>query len=151
MAVDPWLVFALLIGGFLVVGTLVTYAYWRLTRPPPGTAPEDPAAAWREEATALVREVREVATRPGPVDQDALDRQVLPLAYRLRGHARGAPPGVDDGLTADLFALGTACYRIGMDHSPQRAARTGVFVEDLLADLADDAADLERALDSAEG
>lgn len=116
---------------------------------PAGDGTADAAAEWRAEAAALAREVQAVAeTDDAYTDADRLARQLVPLSAELKGHARVAPPAVDSATVEQVFALGSDCYEIGMEHSPGRAARTGEFLEVRLVGLRSDAAGLEASLTS---
>ncbi|MEF8757540.1 MAG: hypothetical protein V5A33_04820 [Halobacteriales archaeon] len=114
---------------------------------PPRDGTADAAAEWRAEAASLAREVQAVAeTDDAYTDADRLARQLVPLSAELKGHARVAPPAVDSATVEQVFALGSDCYEIGMEHSPGRAARTGEFLEVRLVGLRADAAGLETSL-----
>ena len=106
-------------------------------------------ADWLGEARRLTREVQAVAATDGVVDdRDRLASQLVPLAAELEGHARRAPPDVDAEVVDALFALGSACYDLGMGTSFSAEARTGVFLEDRLDRIAADAAALEERLEA---
>jgi hypothetical protein len=107
-----------------------------------------PATTWRMEAAELAQEVQEVAdTGEAPVaDRDRLARQLVPLSAKLKSHSRGAPPAVDGELVEGVYALGIDCYEVGMEHSRSAEARTGVILEERLAELRRNAAALETTL-----
>ncbi|MFB6354088.1 MAG: hypothetical protein ABEJ92_08390 [Halobacteriales archaeon] len=140
--VVPGVAFALGLNALVVAGLLVAVviAARRLET-------DEPAGRWAVEAAALARAVRETAGHDGPVDHDRLQREVLPLAARLRGHARAAPPAADPRAVRSLRELADDCYALGMEHTTRRAARTGVFVEEQLEGLADDADALATRLE----
>lgn len=112
-------------------------------------AAADAAAVWRAEAAALARDVQAVADTDDTIaDTERLARQLVPLSAELKAHARDAPPAVEARTVEQVFALGTDCYEIGMEHTPSLEARTGEFFEDRLARLQADAATLEGTVDS---
>lgn len=144
--VEPGVTFAAAINAAVVVlllGALVL-AYRRLT----GGDTEAADEAWFDEAISLAREVQETAGNvEEPVDHDRLQRDILPLASRLRGHARAAPTAVDARIPRQLHALSVDCYALGMEHTTRRAARTGVFIEEELDALRADAVTLEATIE----
>lgn len=124
----------------LLGGALAIAAYLVLDRRPAGGRSEGARVAnWHAEAASLAMEVRAAAEALESGSED-VSRRLLPLATRLRSHARSAPPGADGYLVKRLHDLGTRCYEIGMEHTTDRAVRTGVFLEDRLERLDDDAA-----------
>lgn len=108
------------------------------------------AAEWRREAAGLAREVQQVC-EPSVAHDEAADvgRRFLPLASRLRSHARAAPSGVDGRHVEALHDLGTACHTLGVEYAPSRAARTGVFLADRIERLDADAAAFREGLPEA--
>lgn len=105
------------------------------------------ATDWRREAATLAREVRQACEPSIDHDADAeVGRRFLPLASRLRNHARSAPAGVDGRHVEQLHDLGTACHTLGVEYAPSRAARTGVFLADRIEGLDADAASFLEAL-----
>lgn len=103
--------------------------------------------AWEAEAESLAREVQAIAAADGAIDPDAVRSRLVPLSAKLRGHARSAPTAVDDGAIELAEELGRQCYTVGMGHSLERAARTGVFLPDRLDALEETAVRLETAVE----
>ncbi|MFC4358298.1 hypothetical protein ACFO0N_10105 [Halobium salinum] len=143
LAVDPLPVaFVLGLAAVLcaVVGVVHVVAF---------SGPSRTATEWRAEASALTAEVEAAAEAAEPERWAAGEttqrpRRLVPLASRLQGHLRGAPPAVDPGLTQALFELSMDCQSVGFE-TARRGATTLDAMEDLEA-VADDAAALGRRL-----
>lgn len=147
--VSPGIVFVVLLNGLILVAGLLVYGYWRVHRTGDATEQPDPVEGWYKQAASLAREVQRTAESPeGPVDLDRMQRQVIPLSGRIQGHTRAAPAGVEERLVQDLYDLGVECYKVGMEHTTREAARTGVFLEDKLEELREDAEEVEAAISS---
>lgn len=142
--VTPGVGFAVLINAIVLLGGLALVAVVALRRRERAAA--DPVDDWYDEAATLVREVETTADRDGVVAGDAVRRRVIPLSARLQGHARTAPGDVDDDLVRDVYGLGTACYRVGMEHTPRDVVVHGRFIGEELDRLADEAAALGARL-----
>lgn len=137
----PWAVF--LVDAAVVLVAVAAAAY--LLRSRGGDDPSD-VAAWHEGAGELAREVQSAATAvERPVDPDRVSRRLLPLSSRIQGHVRAAPASVETAVYRGLFELGVACQRVALEHRPVGTSPDGVFLEDRLASLADEAAALEAA------
>lgn len=144
LAVDPLpLAFVLGLAAVLcaVVGVVHVVAF---------SGPSQTAAEWRAEASTLAGEVRTAAAageaeRWGRVQSR---RRLVPLASRLQGHLRSAPPAVDPGVSQALFELSLDCQSAGFETTG--TAPTLDAVEELEAVEADAAA-LERRLSTATG
>lgn len=142
---DPGIGFAFVLHSLLLIGAVAALAYLYVARSKE-SAPDDRLEEWHDEASSLAREVQEVADASPPIDRERVQRAVLPLSYRLEGHARDAPREVDEEVIRGLYELGAACYELGMEHRRLEATRTGVFFEDKLDDLRTGAEKLERAI-----
>ncbi len=148
--VPPGVMFAFALTALFFGAVALLAAYWWLTRATDGEeAASDPVEDWHREAVALAQTVQKVAKASASVaDHDRIQRRVIPLAERIKGHARSAPSGVEDRLVGDLHDLGVACYKIGMEHTVWEAARTGEFLEERLDELGAAAADFEAKVES---
>lgn len=104
-----------------------------------------PDATWYDRTGALAAEVRRTAADLDSAPYGSVQRRFIPLASRLRGQARRAPDDVEDALLVELNALATDCQALGMEYSRSEAIRSGVFLEDRLADLEREAASVEAA------
>lgn len=125
------------VANLVLVAVGIVAASLLLRRDADGTTATD----WRQEAAGLVSEVREACeSRTMHAEDTEVGRRFLPLASRLRSHARAAPAGVDGRRVEQLHELGTACHTLGVEYSPSRAARTGVFLADRIERLDADAA-----------
>lgn len=134
MSVHPGIGFAAFLNAFLLVALLgvLVFLYWRAMP----IHVDNRLEAWNEEATSLAREVQRTADDTNvPIDYDRLQRQLVPLASRLKGHARSAPRTVNERVTMELHELGMNCYKVGMEHSTIQGAQSGDFLEDRLDDL----------------
>lgn len=106
----------------------------------------DADASWTDEAAELAREIQRAAEPEGtPVDPDRVSRQLLPLAGRIQGHVHAAPASADAGLYRRLFELGLDCQRVAAGQSPHGGLTNGVFLEDRLDSLREEAAAVESA------
>ncbi len=143
-------VFAFAFTALLFGAVAVLAAYWWLTRATDGgEGVSDPVEDWHSEAVALAQTVQKVAgASTGVADHDRIQRRVIPLAERIKGHARSAPSGVEERLVGDLHDLGVACYKLGMEHTVREAARTGEFLEERLDELGSTAAEFEAKVES---
>jgi hypothetical protein len=127
----------------LVVG-LVGFVYLRFVAV--DSPADDAGSSWHDRTETLASEVRRAASDLGGAPRhDSAQRRVVPLASRLKRQARTAPADVDEDVLVGLNALAVDCQRLGMEYSRAEAARTGVFLEDRLTRLRDDAESLERA------
>lgn len=125
------------VANLLLVAVGLVAASLLLGRGSGGTTATD----WRREAAGLAREVQQACEAPAVHDVDAeVGRRFLPLASRLRSHARAAPTDVDGRHVEQLHELGTACHTLGVEYAPSTAARTGVFLADRIERLDADAA-----------
>lgn len=147
---SPGVAFAFALNGFILIALVLIYGYWRVTRSDGALESEgEPIEDWCEEATSLAREIQQTAEISEPlVDHDRVQRRLLPLSGRLKGHARAAPIEVEVTLVNDLHELGINCYIVGMEHTTFEAARTGVFLEDKLNELKTSAEEFESAVSS---
>ena len=138
----PWLVFFVdVVVLFVAVGVA---AYLLRTRWDGGSSDVE---GWREGASDLAREVRGIATGvERPADPDQVSRRLLPLAGRIQGHVRAAPPAVEEAVYRDLFELGVACQRVALEHRPVGTSPDGVFLEERLETLGREAAALEAGV-----
>lgn len=82
------------------------------------TAPED----WHEGVASLAGEVRDAVQRR-PVEPGRLRENVVPLANRLEGRTRSAPPEADEELLDAADGLSDACHRLVFEAAGAR--RTG--------------------------
>lgn len=143
----PGFVLVVALNVALLGGTSALVGYWWLRQSGRGAneSPERPEE-WRDEAVALAGEVQQaVETTDGVANRAGFRRTVVPLAGRIRSHARRAPDGVEPALVRRVFDLGVACYAIGMEHTTREAVRTGEFIPEKLDALRDRAAAVERA------
>jgi len=139
----PWVVF--LVDAALVLVAVGVAAYL-LGRRRDG-APSD-VDEWGDGARDLAREVREAASTAGrPADPDRVARRLLPLSSRIQGHVRAAPAAVEEGTYRGLFELGVACQRVALEHRPVGTSPDGVFLEDRLETLGNDAAALVAGIE----
>lgn len=142
----PVLLDAAVVGGLVVLVGIVA----RFEGPVAAAATPaatDGGAAWYDDGVALAREVQTVARdHDPPADFDRVQRDLLPLASRLKGHARTAARPVEGEHAMALHELGVACTDIAVGHSPVDASRTGVFLEDKLDALEEQAAAAEDVL-----
>lgn len=138
MSVNPGVGFAAVLNAILLFAALgvLAFLYWK-ARP---IRVDNRPQTWYVEAMALAREVQRTAdvsnTRD---DHDRIQRQLVPLANRLKGHSRSAPKEVDEQIVRQLHDLGVDCYMVGMEHSAIKAAQTGVFLEEKLDDIRESA------------
>lgn len=131
----------------ILVG-LAVFGYWVVART--GSEPEreaDRIDEWYREAMTLSRDVQAVTQDWGRgKDAERVQRRLMVVSERLRGHARTAPEGVNGRLVREVYDLGVGCYRIGMEHTTPGTARSGQFLEDELDDLEGRAKRLEDSV-----
>lgn len=141
MSAAPWAWAVFLLNAALVLAAAAVAAY--LLRSRDGDDPSD-VEAWHEGARDLAGEVRRAASSVDrPADRDRISRRLLPLSGRIQGHVRAAPGSVEAAAYRGLFELGVACQRVALEHRPIGTSLDGVFLEDRLEALADEAAALE--------
>lgn len=100
------------------------------------TAPED----WHEGVASLAGEVRAAVERR-PVEPGRLREDVVPLANRLEGRTRSAPPEADEELLEAVDGLSDACHRLTFEAG---SARRMGHLEARLDDLAAMAGEVQR-------
>ncbi len=88
------------------------------------SSPED----WHESVATLAGEVHD-AVEGRPVEVRRLREEVVPLANRLEGRTRSAPPGADEDLLEAIDGLTNACHRLAFEAAGAR--RTGRLQERL--------------------
>lgn len=76
--------------------------------------------SWEAEAAALAREVHDAVGE----DYRTAQRRLVPLASRIDGHLRAAPPDVDDRLLGRLHELGVECRAVSMEHPYRESSET---------------------------
>lgn len=140
----PGIQFAVLLNAVIFLVAILAYGYWRLSRRKRSRSAGGSAPEWYETTASLCREVRAIAAEETQRSRDDLQRELLPLASRLKGHARAAPAEVNDELVRDLFDLATDCYALSMEHTRLDAARSGDFLEDEVEKLEAQAAAVEQ-------
>lgn len=144
MAVVPGAWLLVVLNGAVLLVALGVAAYVLRHRAADASTRED----WRAGALDLAREVQRAAmAAERPADHDRVTRQLLPLAGRIHGHVRAAPPGVEEPVYRGLFELGVACQRVAVEHrSPPRVG--GPFLEDRLESLRADASALATMVEA---
>lgn len=140
----PGIQFAILLNAVILLVGILTYGYWRLSRQERSRSAAGSASEWYDTTVTLCREVRTMAAEETQRSRDDLQRELLPLASRLKGHARAAPPDANNQVVRGLFDLGTDCYALSMEHTRLDAARSGVFLEDKVQNLEEQAAAVEQ-------
>lgn len=145
MAGDPGVVFALVLNGAVLLVAVVVLSYWYWSRDAVSAGRTWAVQEWYATTAALARELREESDVEPGVNPEAARSRLLPLSYRLRGHVRRAPADVDEDVLRRAYTLAMDCYRFSVEHTLSEAARTGVFIEDKLNDVASSADTLAAA------
>ena len=93
------------------------------------TTPEE----WHEGVASLAGEVADAVERR-PVEPGQLREDVVPLANRLEGRTRSAPPEADEELLDAVDGLSDACHRLTFEAgSARRSGRLEGRLDDLEA------------------
>ncbi|MDY6765677.1 MAG: hypothetical protein SV377_08405 [Halobacteria archaeon] len=145
MAVGSWVALTIVLAEVIGVFVLLPiYVYRELTRVFQTENTQKAAEAWYEKAVSLAKEVQTVSeNKEMPVDRNRVQRRVLPLSNRLKGHARDAPRRADQTIVKRVHDVGVRCQRIGLGHPTQETVHTEVFIEEKLERLTEEAEELE--------
>ncbi|MFB6122871.1 MAG: hypothetical protein ABEJ78_05370 [Haloferacaceae archaeon] len=128
------LAFAYVLGVFGATGVVLYLARRRLR-----VARDEP---WEAEVRTLAAEVRTVTADVD--DFDTARRRLAPLASRIDGHARRAPPDADERLRRSVHELGAACRTFELEPAARPPGETSL---DARLDALDEAARaVERAV-----
>jgi hypothetical protein len=97
--------FAYVVGMFVSTGAVIYLAHRKMRVADDGT--------WTADTITLARDVRAATDYE---DFDEVQRRLVPLASRLDGHLRAAPPDADDRLRGLVRDLSVECRSVGMEH-----------------------------------
>lgn len=100
---SPGAAFAIILNGIILLAALVVFGLWWRAKQRSTQPEEDEVTVWLNGAVSLSREVQQVAEiSDGVADRNQVERQILPLSGRIRGHVRNAPAGIDEHVLEEL-------------------------------------------------
>lgn len=140
MAAGRGLLVIFILNSALVVGGLVLVWLWfRWSADSSGRT--DRVSEWHEETSILAGTVATAAEEAR--DSAEVGKQFVPLASKLKRHAREAPRGVDESVRREVFDLAIDCQQLGLEHAGRTGVERYAFLEDRLGEIRDRATALE--------